>query len=136
MHQRVVHVLVHSREPLRVLVLRRPEARAAGWQSVTGRVEPSDADLFAACLREIQEETGLPPPRALLDLEQERTFAGPDGMTYDQRTFAAVYDAPIDVQISDEHEEFRWLPPEDALALVRWESDRWAITWLLQTEKR
>jgi 8-oxo-dGTP pyrophosphatase MutT (NUDIX family) len=116
---------------LLILLLRRPDARVAGWQSVTGRVESTDTDLEAACLREVGEETGLPPPRLLRDLGFERVYEGYDGVTYAQRTFAVAYDAPQDPRISDEHEEARWVTPEDALSLVRWDSDRDAIRWLL-----
>ena len=131
---RVVHVVVYSVEPPRILLLLRPAARAAGWQGVTGRVEATDPDLAAACLREIAEETGLPAPDALTDLEHERSFAGYDDVTYDQRSFAARYATPIAPRLSDEHEDARWVDPHEALGMVRWESDRTAIERLLREE--
>ena len=129
-----MYVLVYALDPPRVLLLRRPAAKAAGWQSVTGRVEPDDADLAAACLREIREETGLPPPERLVDLGLERRFQGYDGVTYHQRSFAARYARPLPVARTPEHEEARWATREEALALVRWDTDREALAWLAATE--
>ncbi len=122
--------------PLRVLVLRRPASRAAGWQSVTGRVEPGDASLADACLREILEETGLGPPDELVDLERESSFVGYDGMTYRQRTFAAAYATPQLPTLSDEHEEARWVEPDEALALLTWADNRDGLRVLLDRLKK
>lgn len=150
--RRVVHVVLYAPKPLRVLLLRRPESRAAGWQGVTGRVEALDAEgpdsalllaaprtaevplLVRACLREIAEETGLPPPESVEDLGLERDFGGHDGVHYRQRSFAARYAAPIPVRATPEHEEARWVPAEEALRMVRWESDRAVIQALLDRE--
>lgn len=129
--RRLVHVLVWSASPRRVLLLLRPAHKSAGWQGVTGRVEPEDADLEAACVREVREETGLPPPDELADLTWERTYVGYDGVTYHQRSFAGRYATPLPVVETPEHEEARWVEPEEALAMVRWDSDRDALRWLL-----
>ena len=132
--RRSIYVLVYAVDPPRVLLLKRPPEKAAGWQSVTGRVEPHDADLRATCLREIREETRLPPPERLVDLGKERSFTGYDGTTYHQRSFAARYARPAPVEDPPEHEEARWVTLADARALVRWDTDREALAWLAATE--
>lgn len=132
--RRSIHVLVYALDPPRVLLLRRPAARSAGWQGVTGRVEPEDADLVAACLREIREETELPPPDALQDLGLERNFLGYDGATYAQRSFAARYAAPPAIARTPEHEEARWVTLAEARALAQWDTDREALDWLAGAE--
>lgn len=120
---RSVSVWVFTTDPLRVLILRRPAARAAGWQPVTGRVEPSDASLADACVREIREETGLLAPREVIDLGREHEFLGYDGVSYQQRAFAARYDDAAPVSPSPEHEEARWVDADEASGLLRWDED-------------
>ena len=140
--RRLVSCLVWCADPARVLLLRRPASRAAGWQSVTGRVEPSDAEgpfpaclvgapatpeiptLARACLREIHEETGLGLPAELRDLGAESSFVGYDGVTYRQRAFAARYADAAPPLHTPEHEEGRWVDAATALATLTWESDR------------
>lgn len=147
--RRSVCVLVHVPRPFRILLLRRPEARAAGWQPVTGRLELADAEgppprwlgpppdcadadaLGRAAIREIGEECALPAPQALLDLGIETSFLGYDGTTYRQRFLAAPYDAPHPPTCSPEHEEARWADADDALALLRWDDDKAALRRLL-----
>lgn len=147
--RRLVHVLVYCVDPVRVLVLRRPPERAAGWQAVTGRVEAVDAEgpvppvlagphatpeiptLARACLREIHEETGLGAPARLVDLGEESSFVGYDGVTYRQRTFAARYDEATPPLHTPEHEEGRWVDAAEALRLFTWETDRRSLRRIL-----
>lgn len=110
--------------PLRLLLLRRPPERAAGWQPVTGRVEQEDTSLEAACVREIAEETGFPPPDALEDLERETTFVGYDGVRYRQRSFVAWYADAHAPRLSEEHVEALWLDAEEALSRMTWPENR------------
>lgn len=146
--RRLVNVLVYCTHPLRVLLLRRPPERAAGWQSVTGRVEPEDEEgplppvlrgapatpeiptLVRACLREIHEETGLGPPLEILDLGRESSFVGYDGVTYRQRTFAARYGDATPPVHTPEHEEGRWALADEGLGLLTWETDRASLRTL------
>jgi 8-oxo-dGTP pyrophosphatase MutT (NUDIX family) len=131
MDRRSVSVILYALDPIRVLLLRRPASRAAGWQFVTGRVEPEDASLEAACRREIAEEAGIVEPLVVEDLGLETTFVGYDGATYHQRAFAARASRARSPVVSPEHEEARWATPGEARALLRWDEDREALAALL-----
>ena len=62
---------------LKVLLIERAD-RADFWQSVTGSVEPQDADLTATAMRELVEETGFDvannPALKLTDWQLSQTY--------------------------------------------------------------
>ncbi len=134
-HQSIC-AIVHTADPLRILLLRRPAHRAAGWQPVTGRLEPHDATPEAACVREIREETGFEPPTELVDLLHETTFIGYDGHTYHQRTFAARYEREMTPVLSAEHEQARWVDVSEALEMLTWADNKAALTLLLEKSEK
>lgn len=126
----MVSVWCFVEAPLQVLVLKRPPERAAGWQPVTGRVEDGEA-FPAACVREVHEEAGLPPPLELMDLGLEHELTGYNGVWYRQRAYAARYAHAQPPIVSHEHEEARWVGIDEARALLRWDQDRLFLDALL-----
>ena len=121
----------YAPSPLRVLLVLRVPERAAGWQPVTGRVEPGESDE-AACVREIAEETGLPPPEALDALDHVAEFTGYDGRAYRQRAYAARYVDARPPRVGPEHEDARWVEPDEARAMLQWDDDRDTLARLLR----
>ena len=120
--------------PRRFLILRRPAARAAGWQFVTGKVEAEDGNLEAAARREIFEETGLPPPTNLRAFDFTREFTGYDGRRYQQHHFAAAYHDVATLACAlttPEHEEARWVNASEAARLLTWQADREVLARIL-----
>ena len=88
--------------PPEILLIRRaPDRMYPGlWQCVTGKLEAGER-IVEAALREVAEETGLREA----DLEA---------------VFAAQVRPGAEVHLSHEHDDHRWLAPDDARAMVVW----------------
>ena len=111
-----------------VLVLRRSaHGRNPGsWETVHGTIEPGETPVQAS-LRELREETGLAPER-FYNLSRIEGF-------YQHRTdelaiipaFAAVVAAGAAPRLSEEHDAFVWLAPDEATRRFTWPRERRAL---------
>ncbi|MBF8290384.1 MAG: dATP pyrophosphohydrolase [Chloroflexi bacterium] len=126
-----------------ILLIRRAEggSYAGLWQCVTGSLE-ADERIVDGARREVIEETGLGPSdlEAIFETEIVNWFheATRDALMC-EAVFAARVRAGAAIRLSDEHEEARWLAPEDARTLVVWPAYLRAIDfieWLLANPDR
>jgi 8-oxo-dGTP pyrophosphatase MutT (NUDIX family) len=111
-----------------VLVLRRSaHGRNPGsWETVHGTIEPGETPVQAS-LRELREETGFAPER-FYNLSRIEGF-------YQHRTdelaiipaFAAVVAADAAPRLSEEHDAFVWLAPDEATRRFAWPRERRAL---------
>src|SRR4051812_33419949 len=126
MRVRCVGAIVHDAEG-RLLVIRRGRPPGEGrWSLPGGRVEPGESDTEAV-VRELAEETGLRVQAGSLVGQVER--AGPGGVTYDIRDYAAIVTGGA-LTPGDDASDARWaslaelrsLPTTDGLleALAGW----------------
>jgi len=112
---------------LLVLGLLRIEEWGGFWQPVTGGVLQGES-LEEAAFREVDEETGITRPLFLFDLNYRYSFELPEKykIFYDEDVdtlteHAFGYETDVaDIILSDEHTEYRWLTPPDALELYEY----------------
>jgi dATP pyrophosphohydrolase len=117
-------------------VLRRADEAGDVWQGVAGGAEDDESPLEAA-RREFFEETGVSAERLWVGLQARCSvpavvFAAwkdwpPDLYVVEEHAFAVELAADDAIVLSKEHAEVRWLPYEDAHALLRWDSNRTAL---------
>jgi 8-oxo-dGTP pyrophosphatase MutT (NUDIX family) len=96
------------------------------WQGVSGWIEAGEAPHLTA-LRELREETGLEAVElygvnAVFDL-----YAWKRGTVEAIVPFAALVPADAEPRLSEEHDEWRWASPAEALGLVPYEPQRVAL---------
>ncbi|MFP4052562.1 MAG: NUDIX hydrolase [Phycisphaerae bacterium] len=94
------------------LVMRRAghESFAGLWQQVTGAIHENETAVEAA-VRELHEETGL-SPRELYSANMVHQYYAPDrdGIMIMPVFLAFVTPDTEEVTLSEEHDEFRWVP--------------------------
>lgn len=129
-----VQVLVFCKNPtFSVLVLKRTPERSGYWQPVCGGVENGE-DLIEAALREVSEETGIEKVEFVIDLEYTFTYKETkNGILMDMQDFcfAVEIENTFDIQLSDEHEEFRWSSYREAKTYLKWEHSLIALDKLM-----
>jgi dihydroneopterin triphosphate diphosphatase len=116
-----------SSPPLRLLVLRRPPSRGSIWVPVSGKVEPTDADLEAAVRREVREETGLASPLRLVPLDWHVPFRADNGETWHLHAYGLEVPVGFTPTLSDEHLAFAWLTAEAAIARLHYPDNQEAV---------
>lgn len=116
---------------VRILLLHRAPGRIYPgiWQPVTGGLEAGERIVDGA-LRELVEETAIDPAgiEALYGLDQVNIFhADHIDAIQAEAVFAAELKPGVEAELSDEHDEQRWLAPGEASEMVVWPAYREAI---------
>ena len=120
-----------ARSPLELLLFRRPPSRGRIWVPISGKVDPSDRDLEAALRRELKEETGLVHPLRLFPLEWHVRFRSDNGETWRLHAYGVEVAREFTPVLSAEHEESRWVAPEEGVALLHYDDNRTAVERLV-----
>lgn len=115
-----------------VLLLHRAPGRVLPglWQGVSGLVEDGES-ITAAALREVREETGFDDPviEAFYHLDYVAEFYWEPSDALMASAYFALRIAPgVDPDLSEEHDDFNWLPIEEALGIAVWPGYREGLT--------
>lgn len=110
-------------KPLFLLLKRQPE-RGGFWQAITGGIEESE-DFLSAAKRELTEETGITQVIKWFENVHffEFEFNGGYGWSKEY-VFGAQVTDEIKVMLSNEHSQMQWCDLEEALDLLKYESNR------------
>lgn len=122
------HIFREHNGKLEFLLLKRsPEQYYPNlWQMVSGKIKENET-AFNAALREIKEETGLTPKKFWV-APTVNSFYSPDtDYICLLPVFAAKVKSEIKVTISKEHDEYKWLNPEEAKQLLAWDGQRKSV---------
>ena len=109
---RTNEVLIVVRRAEEYLAVHRSRENGAYWHQIAGGVE--EGETFAdAAVRELREETGL--EAAVRPLDAPFRYESVHVESF-------IVDAPADWEptLDWEHDEYRWLPREEAAALLFW----------------
>ena len=91
------------------------------WQMVSGRIEQGEK-AWEAALREIKEETGLIPDRLYSANDVEVFYEVSQNCINIVPVFVGFIDSDQAVTLSPEHSEYKWVSPDEAAALLTFES--------------
>ena len=84
------------------------------WVQFGGHLEPQDASVADAALREAREESGIANltlrSEAIVDLDRHELHGGFSCAAHWDVGFVALAAADVDVAVSDESEDVRWFP--------------------------
>ena len=105
------------------------------WHFVSGGAEDSES-AFEAAVREASEEAAIPRTCPWLTLDSNASVARtafplathwpPDLFVVREHAFAVEVAGHI-IGLSREHDEVRWLPFDEAMDLLTWDSNRVAL---------
>jgi 8-oxo-dGTP pyrophosphatase MutT (NUDIX family) len=115
-------VLIHVRRGGEFLVARRSAEGGGYWHTIAGGVEPGE-ESHAAALRELREETGLEATalEPLGDFAYVReSWEQEPGLRVHVHAFLVDVEPGWEPELNHEHDEYRWLPREEAAELLFW----------------
>src|SRR5947208_9536403 len=109
------------------------------WHVVAGVVE--DGETFAeAAARELREETGLEAP--VVDVRMPQGYRVPDEMRSEYLTGVnqvAIENFTVEVPmgwepvLNEEHDSYKWLTRDDAVAIAHWPETKEVLTVLAES---
>lgn len=129
-----IQAFVFSTNPsFKVLILKRTPERSGYWQPVCGGIENGE-EPEETVIREIFEETGITTENDIIDLNYTFTYKETKNdklMSMRDICFAVEVHSVSDINLSDEHEEYKWCPYIEAKEYLKWEHNLIALDKLI-----
>ncbi|MFC1697245.1 NUDIX domain-containing protein [Nanoarchaeota archaeon] len=130
-------IFYRTKDEIKFLLLKRTKKRGGFWQAVTGGYEDTDGKIKAACLREIEEETGIKKKQIINIIEDVHFFQFKVTDLFEKPTVLSEYVLGIEIKkeikpkldnyIYREHDKFKWCTFEQALKLFKHKSSKDAL---------
>lgn len=99
------------------------------WFTVTGSIELNES-REEAVKREISEETGIYVKKTIdLNWSSRYEWQGEDCEEYN---FVAFVKHTDKITLNEEHIEYKWLPLDDFVKLIRWDDDKQVLKEVLE----
>lgn len=115
-------VLIHVRRGDEFLVAHRSPESGGYWHAIAGKVEEGE-EMAAAAVRELREETGL-EIEELADLGEfayvRENWEKEPGLRVHVKAFLVDVEPGWEPTLNEEHDDYRWLPREEAAQLLFW----------------
>lgn len=112
---------------LDILVLKRVKSRGGFWQTVTGGIHIGE-NLLQAAKRELGEELSVSVKEVTYTGFTYSFMATKDFRLHEYVCFTVLsYKQSLGVKISDEHDEYKWLTPKDAIRLLKFDDNKTAV---------
>jgi len=117
-----LEVLVHVRRGDEFLVAHRSPDSGGYWHPIAGGVEQGE-EFHAAAVRELREETGLDATELQFLGEfayVRESWVDEPGLRVHVEAFLVDVEPGWEHELNEEHDEYRWLPREEAAQLLFW----------------
>lgn len=132
----------HGKEGIEYAIFKRNDLNV--WQGIAGGVEEGETN-FEACKREANEEASIPFDANYVELDSKSTipvnficgnfYWGKETFNAIEYCFGVCVDN-IELVLSDEHNEMRWVNYDEAFNMFKWDSNRNALWELHERIKR
>jgi dATP pyrophosphohydrolase len=122
------HIFRETEKGIEFLLLKRAEDQIypGVWQMVSGKIKDNEK-AYETAVRELKEETGLIPLR-IWSAPRVNSFYSSDSDTINLvPVFAIKVEQSLDVKLSNEHSDFKWVSSEKAQKLLAWDGQRQAV---------
>lgn len=117
-----LELFVYSRGTKKFLMLKRAvnaSLHPGIWQTITATSEENETTK-ATLYRELAEETGLKHARVFIVPRVNCYYMEPLDVISLSPVFLAEVER-MDIKISEEHDDFRWVSFDEAVELIHWE---------------